>query len=107
MMTGLRRSFRIALAASISVMLLPCFGFGAFGFLASGESGSGMLWFRIGYSFHLLLIGVGCFFLWKSALRRYPTDDVGACMGCGYSLKGTTEPRCPECGRPTDFSTDG
>jgi hypothetical protein len=107
MMSGLSRPIRIVLAGSISLLLLPCFGFGVFGFLASGEPGSGTLFFRIGYSFHLLLIGIGCVFLWKSALRRYPTDNLGGCMGCGYSLKATTEPRCPECGRPTDFSTGG
>jgi hypothetical protein len=24
------------------------------------------------------------------------------CLGCGYSLKGLTDPRCPECGREFD-----
>ncbi len=24
------------------------------------------------------------------------------CLGCGYSLRGLAEPRCPECGRPFD-----
>lgn len=27
-------------------------------------------------------------------------DDSMRCIGCGYSLIGLTEPRCPECGRP-------
>jgi len=24
----------------------------------------------------------------------------GACVQCGYNLRGLTEPRCPECGTP-------
>jgi hypothetical protein len=26
----------------------------------------------------------------------------GSCLGCGYALRGLTEPRCPECGRGFD-----
>lgn len=26
-------------------------------------------------------------------------DPITQCTGCGYSLQGLTEPRCPECGR--------
>lgn len=26
------------------------------------------------------------------------------CLGCGYSLKNLTKPRCPECGKKFDFS---
>jgi len=29
-------------------------------------------------------------------------QKVGACWECGYSLRGLTTPRCPECGRPFD-----
>jgi hypothetical protein len=28
--------------------------------------------------------------------------DSAACLDCGYSLRGLTEPLCPECGRPFD-----
>ena len=98
MMAGLNRTLRIVLAASISLLLLPCFGFGAFGFLASGEPGPGSSVFRISYTVFLLVMAVACFFLWKTALRRYPTDHVGTCSGCGYDLRGITEGRCPECG---------
>ncbi len=28
--------------------------------------------------------------------------DAGRCRECGYLLRGLTEPRCPECGRPFD-----
>src|SRR5216110_73209 len=29
-------------------------------------------------------------------------ESVGSCWECGYSLRGLTEARCPECGRPFD-----
>jgi hypothetical protein len=29
---------------------------------------------------------------------------VPLCKHCGYDLRGQTEPRCPECGRPFDVS---
>ena len=32
--------------------------------------------------------------------RRFPVR--GACRRCGYSLRGLTVPRCPECGQPFD-----
>ena len=31
----------------------------------------------------------------------------GRCPRCGYSLRGLTEPRCPECGRPVTLPQDG
>lgn len=27
---------------------------------------------------------------------------VAVCMACGYDLRGTPEPRCPECGQPAE-----
>src|SRR5882672_9022713 len=29
-----------------------------------------------------------------------PTTDSAFCQACGYSLRGLTARRCPECGRP-------
>ena len=29
-------------------------------------------------------------------------DEESRCAGCGYSLRGLSEPRCPECGMPFD-----
>ena len=37
-----------------------------------------------------------------------PTNPIGLCLDCGYSLVGLPTPRCPECGRefdPMDPST--
>ncbi|MHC4416316.1 MAG: hypothetical protein ACYS0G_13635 [Planctomycetota bacterium] len=48
---------------------------------------------------------------WQFTLRR-PTRrrireellarGIPVCLDCGYSLRGQTEPRCPECGRAFD-----
>lgn len=32
----------------------------------------------------------------------YRRSRPGICKGCGYDLRGQTEPRCPECGTPFD-----
>jgi hypothetical protein len=29
-------------------------------------------------------------------------EGVPICIDCGYQLRGLTEPRCPECGKPFD-----
>ncbi len=29
-------------------------------------------------------------------------QGVPVCLACGYSLRGAPEPRCPECGAPSD-----
>ena len=29
-------------------------------------------------------------------------QGIAVCIGCGYDLRGQTEPRCPECDRPFD-----
>ncbi|MEW6251852.1 MAG: hypothetical protein AB1716_14495 [Planctomycetota bacterium] len=31
-----------------------------------------------------------------------PADSPAMCLGCGYRLRGLTQPRCPECGRAFD-----
>lgn len=36
--------------------------------------------------------------------RRVGQPPPDECHNCGYSLKGLTEPRCPECGAPFDRS---
>jgi len=37
-------------------------------------------------------------------MRKLPLDAT--CIGCGYMLRGLTEPRCPECWRTFDPSDD-
>jgi hypothetical protein len=32
--------------------------------------------------------------------RRAALRDAGACLACGYDLRGSPGPRCPECGEP-------
>lgn len=49
--------------------------------------------------------GVIIFFRWQIArsLREQLVElGVPVCIACGYDLRGQTEPRCPECGRPFD-----
>ncbi len=63
----------------------------------------------------LPMIGVFCailviFVLWisremaKSSIFFQRLAD-GQCLECGYDLRGTVEPRCPECGIPFDPSS--
>jgi len=46
--------------------------------------------------------GIGM--LWERSVQRFLRDRLRAagvpvCLGCGYDLRGTEAPRCPECGR--------
>lgn len=55
----------------------------------------------------VLLLFHGYDMLWRRpALRllRRRLNELGrpVCAQCGYDLRGQTEPRCPECGRPFD-----
>ena len=43
----------------------------------------------------------------KNRLRRLVRQElhergIPVCMNCGYDLRGQTEPRCPECGKPIE-----
>ena len=50
----------------------------------------------------LLLLAWGCYpFL--PQYRRWRRRKMGLCTNCGYNLRGLTEPRCPECGKPFDM----
>ena len=99
MIPNLPRTTRILFAVLITVLLLPCLGFSVFGFLASGEPGTSLVWFLI-YGFFILLFLLAISYTWWSALRRLDTGLKGVCAGCGYNLSGTVGPRCPECGAP-------
>ena len=90
---------RLLLAIAITLLFLPCMGFGVFGFLASGEPGVNTTWFRVLYSVFLILLVGGIAGAWWFALHRFEADrKPGACSRCGYDLQGILEQRCPECG---------
>lgn len=41
-------------------------------------------------------------------LRQYLNlKGIRVCLRCGYDLRATTEPRCPECGAPPARAPDG
>ena len=41
----------------------------------------------------------------RGSLRTHLNDaGIPICMGCGYDVRGQTERRCSECGRPFDRS---
>ena len=44
---------------------------------------------------------------WHRATRRVARLQTQHCEQCGYSLRGLSEPRCPECGTPFDPSRAG
>ena len=39
--------------------------------------------------------------VFRGPLRRRRRRRRGLCLKCGYDLRGLPEPRCPECGTPT------
>lgn len=41
----------------------------------------------------------------RGPLRRWRRRRNGSCVNCGYTLRGLTEPRCPECSTEFDPST--
>lgn len=43
-----------------------------------------------------LVVTLGMFWL----ARRFGHFPAGRCLSCGYDVRTTTEPRCPECGQP-------
>jgi hypothetical protein len=46
-----------------------------------------------------ILFGPGVVLLMLRRRTRWLRQDE-ICFGCGYDVRATTEPRCPECGRP-------
>lgn len=48
----------------------------------------------IPYCFPFLLVFIPTIIVWRRAFRIRP----GYCVQCGYDLRTTTAPRCPECG---------
>src|SRR5947209_7206968 len=42
--------------------------------------------------------------IWGTPEGADVMNDTPMCLGCGYTLLGLPEPRCPECGRPFDLS---
>ncbi len=55
----------------------------------------------------VVVAGFGLVCLIPVYIRRrfWPVYPSGQCQRCGYLLKGLTVPRCPECGKPFDWST--
>ena len=101
MLFHIPRSIRLLLAIAITVLFLPCLGFGVFGFLASGEPGVNTTWGRVLYSVFLIAVFSGITGAWWFALHRFEADlKPGCCSRCEYDLRGNLEPRCPECGAP-------
>mgnify|MGYP005733540673 CR=1 FL=1 len=98
------RQVRLMLAAMLTLLMMPCFGFGVFGFMASGEPGGNNLLFRVGYALFLVLLLVGIIALWRISLRTWRRDLDSVCSGCGYDLRANKTGPCPECGR--DRSSD-
>ena len=99
MTMNLPRAVRVVLAVALTLLLMPCLGFGAFGILATGEPGTNSTVFLIGYITFLLVQLAVIVMLWRFALRTWPCDLPSVCRGCGYDLRGKMTGPCPECGR--------
>jgi hypothetical protein len=63
-------------------------------------------WFQLIITFILLIITAYVFLYVegrrvRSSLRKLLNSrGIPVCLGCGYDLRGLSEHRCPECGRP-------
>lgn len=40
--------------------------------------------------------------VWMHLISELVPQHAYACLGCGYDLRGQTQPRCPECGKEFD-----
>lgn len=69
------------------------------GFRLEKLSGSWMAHFNLAVA-TLLFVVIRVFDLGFSQHQRRRRRKLGQCVKCGYSLKGLTEPRCPECNTP-------
>ena len=87
------------LAAMLTLFMMPFFGFGVFGLIASGEPTPNSGVFRVGYVIFLIVLLAVLFMVWRVALRTWRCDLPTVCRGCGYDLRGKTTGPCPECGR--------
>lgn len=90
---------RIAFAIIATILLLPCLGFGIFGYLHSFES-PGTYW-SLGYLALDLILGGAILAVWFGAFFAFKGPKPGCCVGCGQSLGPVAVGMCPECGRPT------
>ena len=57
----------------------------------------------ISYSLHAFSFPIACLIglivLWRRRQTFSTKEPFAQCEQCGYSLRGISEPRCPECGR--------
>jgi len=56
--------------------------------------------FAVGAGFAVLVWALGPGFVLMLWLHPEALKDTGRCPGCGYILRGLSQQRCPECGRP-------
>lgn len=54
----------------------------------------------------LVIFAILCSVIAMQRARLSPSAQVGACVCCGYSLRGLLSARCPECGTPFDCVGD-
>ena len=99
MLGSIPKKVRFFLAVLVTVALVPCPGFAAFGMLAGQGSGTWSTLFMVGYIITLIFLVGMLVAVWWYALRRLNCDlPEGFCSTCGYDLRSCTEKRCPECG---------
>ena len=91
------------------LLLIPLFYPGRRGFLAQSAS-SGYSYTVRDWTFTIAcilgVVGSGLLCRYVAQVRHERVlRRTGRCSNCGYSLRGLTIPRCPECGLPFDELT--
>ena len=91
---------RIGFAVLATILLLPCLGFGVFGYLHARGEATNPYW-SYGYlALDLILLGA-IVTAWIGAFLWFKGAKPGCCEECGQDLGPEPVTRCSECGRPT------
>ena len=91
---------RIAFSILATILLLPCLGFGVYGYLHARGEAPTPYWSYAYLVFDLVLIG-GIVAAWVAPFVWFKGPKPGCCVACGQHLGPNPGRLCPECGEAT------